>query len=242
VGQVKWTHSGLLVDSNYTLFLLTPSGKRVKIGGVGDQVFSVAGIHAASGSAPCGYCKGPVTIYNVRTHTAVRLGDRGKPNEDPALSPDGSEVAYSTAAGIVVQSTRGGPVRRLGVGGGCETWSPNGRTLAFYALNVLESVPVAGGKPTVLLRKAVCGTPPAWSPDSKTVALTYGPSRLALVDVRTHVVRKTPIAAGRAVGITWSPDGTSLVVAFRRGYDYCGNVERVDVSTLARATLVRGCP
>jgi Tol biopolymer transport system component len=214
----------------------------VTIGVVGDQLFSVGGERAASGSAPCGYCKGPVTVYDVRTHTARRLGNPKQANEDAALSPDGTRVAYSSPAGIVVRPVAGGVAHPLGVGGGCATWSPNGRTLAFYNGNILETIPVTGGKPTVLLHRAVCGTPPVWSPDSQNVALTYGPNRLTLVNVRTGAVRKTPISAGRAVGITWSPDGTSLVVSFRRGYDYCGNVERVDPATLARTTLVRGCP
>ena len=39
VGQLTWTKAGIVVDSNYRLFLLTQAGKRVKIGGVGDQTF-----------------------------------------------------------------------------------------------------------------------------------------------------------------------------------------------------------
>lgn len=242
VGQVTWTRYGLLVDSNYTLFLLGQNGHVTKIGGLGDQTFSVGGVRAASGSAGCGYCKGPVTVYNVRTHTAIRVGDPKQANEDAALSPDGSRVAYSADGRLVDQAVWGGPTHSLGVTGGCTSWSPNGRTLAFYHLNVLETIPAAGGKPTVLLHKAVCGLSPRWSPDSQTVALSYGPGRLALVNVRTHAARKTPIAYGRLTDVTWSPDGTSLVAAFRRGYDDCGSVVRIDVSTLARTTVVRGCP
>lgn len=242
IGQVTWTQHGLLVDSNYTLFLLTQSGARVKIGVVGDQWFSVGGIRAASGSAPCGYCRGPVTVYNIRTHTAVRLGDRNKPNTDAALSPDGARVAYSADGELVVQPVTGGAAHSLGVTGGCAAWSPSGRTLAFYHLNILETIAATGGKPTVLLRRAVChgGMFPAWSPDSQTVAIPYGPDRLALVNARTRAVRKTPISLGRMTSFTWSPDGTSLVATFRRGD--CGSVLRLAVRTLAPATLVPGCP
>lgn len=243
VGQVAWTRSGLLVDSNFTLFLLTPAGVRVRIGGTGDQVFSVGGERAASGSAACRDCTGPITVWDVRTHTAVRLGDPKKPNVDPALSPDGDRVAYTTGEGIVVQPLHG-KARPLGVDGGCERWSPDGKTLVFYRLNVLESVPIAGGKPTVLLRRTVCNTDmfPAWSPDSRTVAVSRGP-RLALVDVRTHAVRKAPLALGDVGGFAWSPDGTSIVATFRRSPDEgCANVVRLDASTLAPTVLVRGCP
>ena len=244
VGQVTWTRYGLLVDANFTLFLLTPGGTRVRIGGTGDQVFSVGGERAASGSAACGNCTGPVTIWDVRTHTAVRLGDPAKANVDPALSPDGTRVAYTSDHGIVVQALHG-KARALGVTGGCERWSPDGKTLAFYRGSVLESIPVAGGRPTILLRKAVCNTDmfPAWSPDSRTVAVPYGFRRLALVDVHTHAVRKTPLALGDVGGFTWSPDGTSLVASFRRSPDEaCANVVRLAVPTLAPAVVVRGCP
>lgn len=242
IGQVTWTRQGLLVDSNYTLFLLTPNGKRVKIGVGGDQIFSAGGGHAASGSPGCGYCNGPVTVYDIRTHTAVQLGDPKAANEDAALSPDGTRVAYSADSGLVVQRVRGGPAHQLGVAGGCATWSPDGRTIAFYHLNVLETIPAAGGRATVLLRKAVCHEPgfPAWSPDSKAVAVPYGPGRLTLVDVRTHATRKTPISLGAVTAFAWSPDGTSLVGTFRRGE--CANVLRLDFRTLAAAVLVRGCP
>lgn len=243
VGQVTWTRQGLLVDSNFTLFLLTPRGKRVRIGPTGDQIFSVGGGRAASGSASCGSCTGPVTVWDVRTHTAVRLGDPKQANVDPALSPGGTRVAYSTDRGIVVQALHGKP-RRLGVAGGCERWSPDGKSLAFYRLNVLESVPVTGGRPTVLLRRAVCNTDmlPAWSPDSRTVAVPYG-RRLVLVDVLTHAVRKAPLSLGDVGGFTWSPDGTSLLATFRRSRDEaCANLVRLGVATLAPAVVVRGCP
>jgi WD40 repeat protein len=243
VGQIRWTQEGLVLDTNYTLYLLTQGGKLVKIGAVGDQVFSVGGTRAATGSAPCGYCKGPVIAYDIRTHAAVRLGDRTKANGDAALSPDGSRVAYSSPRGIVVQSLRGGAPRSLHVGGGCSAWSPDGRSLSFYGAGAeLEVVPVTGGRPVVVAKRVGCREPAmtAWSPDSKTIAFPYGPDRLALVDMKTHAVRKTPRSLGRVTTFAWTPDGSALVATFRN--DSCGNVDRIDARTLAATVLVRGCP
>lgn len=254
VGQLTWTHEGLLVDSNFTLSLLTQTGKRVKIGVVGDSTFSVGGERAASGSAGCGYCHGAVTVYNVRTHTAVRVGNPKQSNVEATLSADGAKVAYTRSncgppsgecgnnPALVVTTIKTRATRQLATSGYCAEWSPDGRTIAFFDLNALESVSSTGGTPRMLLRHAVCNSAalPAWSPDSQSLAVRAN-NRLTVIDVATRQVRTSAKSLGTLASFTWSPDGTSLVAAFRND-SACGDVDRLAVGDLAPQPVFRGCP
>jgi WD40 repeat protein len=252
LGQLTWTRFGLIADSNYTLTLLAQSGKRVKIGVVGDQQFSVGGTHAASGNVGCNGCHGPVSVYNVRTHTAVRLGNPKEANADAALSPDGTRVAYYSARGLVVQPAGGGRARALH-GGTCNiSWSPDGKTLAFGSTGI-SIAPATGGPLTVLIapsRGAACVEDyvPAWSPDASEIAFARmsggsGSSQpigqLAVIDVRTHALRETAKQLGTVTSYAWAPDGKSIFAAFRSGD--CGTIWHLDEATLVGNAVYRGC-
>jgi WD40 repeat protein len=252
VGQLTWTRFGLIVDSNYTLTLLSQSGKRVKIGGVGDQQFSVGGIHAASGNVGCNYCRGSVSVYNIRTHTVVRLGDPKKTNSNAALSPDGSRVAYFGPRGFAMQSASGGRARLLH-GGTCNvSWSQDGTSLAFGSTGIsIERA--TGGHLTVLIapsKGAACVADyvPAWSQDASEIAFgrVSGGSgasqpigQLAVIDVRTHALRETQKRLGSVTSYAWSPDGKSIFASFRTGD--CGTIWHLDDATLTGNAVYRGC-
>jgi dipeptidyl aminopeptidase/acylaminoacyl peptidase len=243
---------GLIADSNYMLTLLDQSGKRVKIGGVGDQQFSVGGTHAASGNIGCNYCHGPVSVYNIRTHTVVRLGDPKKANGNAALSPDGSRVAYFGSHGPVVQSASGGRARPLH-GGTCNiSWSPDGTSLAFGSTGIAVER-ATGGPRTVLIapsKGAACVADyvPAWSPNASEIAFARvsggsGASQpigqLAVIDVRTHALRETQKRLGNVTSYAWSADGKSILASFRIGD--CGTIWHLDETTLTGNAVYRGC-
>jgi dipeptidyl aminopeptidase/acylaminoacyl peptidase len=70
----------------------------------------------------------------------------------------------------------------------------------------------------------------AWSPDSRTLAVTTNRSRRAyidhwrdeiiLLDVRTKKIRDVPnLPEGPKTAIAWSPDGSTLAYAGREGHD-----------------------
>jgi WD40 repeat protein len=253
IGQLTWTRFGLIADSNYTLTLLTRAGKRTRIGVVGDQQFSVGGAHAASGAAGCGYCHGPISVYNIRTHTVARLGDPKRPNGDAALSPDGASVAYYGPHGLVVQAAAGGPARRLRTTGSCNiSWSPDGRTLALGSTGI-STVPATGGRTVSLVKPSrgyacVGGYVPAWSPDASEILfgrLSGGSGssqpigQLAVVDLRTHTMRQTAKRLGTLSSYAWSPDGKSIFAAFRTGD--CGTIWHLDEATLTGDAVYKGC-
>lgn len=252
VGQLTWTRFGLIVDSNYTLTLLTQTGKRVKIGVVGDQQFSVGGSHAASGKIGCEYCRGPVTVYNIRTHTFVRLGNPRQANADAALSPDGTRVAYYGGHGLVVQPASGGRARLLH-GGTCNiSWSPDGKTLAFGSTGIAIE-PATGGPLTTLIAPShgfacVADYVPAWSPDASEIAFgrmsggsgsSQPIGQLATVTVRTQTLRETTRRLGSLTSYAWSPDGKSIFATFRNGD--CGTLWHLDEADLTGNAIYRGC-
>ena len=48
VSRIAWTHRGLIVDSNFTLFLVGLDGKRTRLAPDEDFTFSVGGARVAS--------------------------------------------------------------------------------------------------------------------------------------------------------------------------------------------------
>lgn len=132
----------------------------------------------------------------------------------PALSPDGSRVAFAWtgAAGdnydlYLKQENTGDPLR-LTTDPAFEAfpaWSPDGTTLAFVRMTdstgALFTVPALGGTP----RK--------------------------LIDVRSFVL-----------GLDWSPDGTALLFAERPAPDAPYRVMRLDLATRDTTTLTQPPP
>jgi Tol biopolymer transport system component/DNA-binding winged helix-turn-helix (wHTH) protein len=153
----------------------------------------------------------------------------------PALSPDGTQVAFAWDGGhdgafsIYVKQRNTESPLRLTDGTGDDThpsWSPDGSTIAFIRRNgeeyAIHTVPSIGGVPRrlIALEEAPCGLD--WSPDGAWLAFGCArePGRapeimlLSLESLETRALTNPPAHYGGDGLPAFSPDGRS--VAFTR--------------------------
>ena len=157
---------------------------------------------------------------------------------NPALSPNGNSVAYSSdhhgAFEIYVMPlTPGAREIQLTADGRQNfqpSWSPDGKFIAFYSKGRgIWVIPASGGAARQL---SDSGAAPAWSPDGSTIVFQTGgnddlsatavsvlpPSTLRIVSVEggeARALTQLGVPSGGHGSATWSPDGKRLVfVAF----------------------------
>jgi len=186
----------------------------------------------------------PVAFYNLYVintdGTGVqRLAPDTTNDIQPAWSPDGTKIAFSTDrdAGdyevYVMHADGTNPVRLTNSPGedGQPAWSPDGSKLAFattrdaptdslhpeiYVMSALD-----GSGPANLTRNAAADIEPAWSPDGTKIAFASdrsGQFEIWVMNANgTNPVRLTNSAAP-AEFPAWSPDGTKIA------YDSDGHI------------------
>jgi serine/threonine-protein kinase len=157
--------------------------------------------------------------------TGKRLGEITGPGRyyQPALSPDGTRLAYGLDNDLWIHDLQKDNATRFTFGGAIEAgpvWSPDGRWLAYTAYlggahTVLYRRPSSGlGEPEELLRLADAGGTATWGPDGRHLYFVRFQSgkdfdlwRLDLHDGKTAAVFSTPaLEADPAL----SPDGRWL--------------------------------
>jgi Tol biopolymer transport system component len=150
-------------------------------------------------------------------------------------SPDSRRLVYALAADTgstiwTVDADSGTPQQVKGITGRVPAWSPKGDSIAYVA--------ATGGRPEihfvtsggatvqspVSIEPVSLPTSIAWSPDGASIALVNLPGRAAaevfVLSVGTGALRLLQRFAAPAEldGVTWSPDGKSVLVG-RRVYE-----------------------
>jgi len=157
---------------------------------------------------------------------------------DPAWSPDGLSLAYSTDRGgdlqVWVRTLATGEDRQITRHSGAAlapAWSRNGKTLAFLdQTGALHTADVATGTIRQILPAIWEPGRPSWSADGKTIAMAAfkpysaryreGLSEILTVDVVSSKTTYQPHAPHKSLGVrgddgpVWSPDGNHLAYVF----------------------------
>ena len=171
---------------------------------------------------------------------------------DYALSPDGSQLAYSSGGNLIVAGMDGTDrviltaiVERPGAGAQ-PAWSPDGRLIAFVR-DGIWLMPSAGGARTELISDMLSAdTPPdqvrvylhpRWSPDGLRLLVTLGfyeGSGLGILPITGGTATDLPI--GSSAG-AWLPNGQILVWGAGIAYVIPG-LYLVDPADLTRYTTI----
>ncbi|MGH7629997.1 MAG: protein kinase domain-containing protein [Gemmatimonadales bacterium] len=158
------------------------------------------------------------------THTDGRI-------RFPAISPDGSRIAFVTFEGdlFVIDAGGGEPVRvtnmaPTGVRASPATWSPDGKRLAFSTRGEIYVINVDGTGLRKLTNRPKEDGWPAWSPRGGKIAFVSRrdgvPDLYVMNDDGTGPGRLTFNAAlnpsGWSIRPAWSPDGRKIVFSSDR--------------------------
>lgn len=120
-------------------------------------------------------------LWLLKNGSAQRLTDDVPVDTDPAWSPDGSQLAYSSdragSMDVWIRDLRTGKDRRLTSSPDAEmaaVWSPDGRTIAFvsnqaYEQGELYVVAASGGTPRKLLERSFGDGYPSWTRDGRFI-------------------------------------------------------------------------
>jgi len=186
-----------------------------------------------NGSLPCSTCpienRGEIYAIDADGSGLVRLTRQPGWDAQPAWSPDGTRIAYTTdrhGGGLGIMDAGGtNPVALTHGWDADPAWSPDGRQIAFtrdesgwFDLHIYVVNPDGSG-PVRL--DSTGGAHPAWSPDGANIAFT-GDADIYVMDADGSHQRNLTNGAGYwNWSPAWSPDGTRI--AFTRSTD--GNVD-----------------
>jgi eukaryotic-like serine/threonine-protein kinase len=183
---------------------------------------------AVAGAAAAWIASGRTSVTEPPWQYFTAVTDAAGVETSPALSPDGSSVAYATRASgsldIYVQRVGG----RTPVGLATDpdrqesgpAFSPDGRFIAYYDGREQGAIFVASATGESPRRITDFGVHPAWSPDSRQIVFTrekietpysrMRESTLWVVDAAGGAPRQIE-GAGDAAQASWSPSGRRIV-------------------------------
>jgi len=197
------------------------------------------------------YRTGRAELYSVPAGggAPTQLTTASANETDPALSPDGTKIAYvSDVSGVTklwLCAADGSGQEPLtsgfGFAGSIEaspSWAPDGQRIVFVSTANgsanLFVLTLGGGLPTPLVTGPSANVEPAWNPDGTIVAFasnrsTGGSTNIFTVDVTTQVVAQVTSDTGRPPGLyhlgEWRR-GATVARSHEPGAHGVGAVER----------------
>lgn len=172
-------------------------------------------------------------IKSVGSERLLRLTHRPSRRVTPAWSPDGGTIAFvrdtGEAVGLFVIPALGGPERQIATNLAVESsmqisWSPDGRLLAYAAYGPTGAPQIYTVSVDSLVTQRLSPAPscmqagePAFSPDGRQLALICMSSSAVYAVYITGLphgpLRRLASVFGDPQGLTWSVDGSRLILA-----------------------------
>jgi TolB protein len=236
IGDVRVTLSGLAVncepvDTTQRTVMVPPAGAaalafRVSCAPNDGQLAFVVGLTPAIRH---------IYVTNLNGTGTRRLGAvELSSDEDPAWSPDGSKIAFTTDRDgnkeIYVANADGSNPVRLTTDSAADyepTWSPNGTRIAFVSTRAgsadIFTMSVNGADVSQLTNTPGVEADPAWSADGRIAFASdrEGPSNIYVMNADGSGVTRLTSTGGDHPA--WSADGTKLAYSTTYcPYAYCG--------------------
>ena len=191
-----------------------------------------------------------IFLQRVDGRNAINLtADCAGDDLDPAYSPDGRWIAYSSSCrggGLFVMGATGESARKISDTGFSPAWSPDGRELAAVdyrtdtpesvaGLSSLWAVRVDSGERRLISRRSALE--PDWSPDGRRIAFWDFDLKTFQRDLWTVAADGSDVEAERAVAVTrdapldWSPvwDASGAALLFGSSRNGAYNLWRIAV-------------
>ncbi len=124
--------------------------------------------------------------------------------------------------------------------------SPDGKQVAFVALNDLWLWEIGDEDPRPLTNDGHMALDPAWSPDGKKLAYSSdkaGTQNIYILDLETGKEQQlTFISSGAEVAAAWSPNGTQIAFQDQTGETYTVDVETKEIDQVIPSLNLPGTP
>ena len=195
-------------------------------------------------------------IYTIDSNGRNRVQLTAGPHQDPAWSPDGSRIAFTSygqgPGEIYVVNADGTNLTRLTHHAASDyqpAWSPDGKSIAFVSERDDNSevyvVNVDGSNLVRLTNDSQPDLHPAWSPSGAEIAISRGvPDRAQIYAISTDgSARIRQLTTEGGWQPAWSPDGKRIAFTSRYcpGYPYgCSSAVFVKDEDSSPRMLVAG--